>query len=53
MAEHEVVLLPAAFSDLDEIFDYITAENPQAAAGILEDIARSLERLGTHPRSGP
>jgi toxin ParE1/3/4 len=38
MAELEVVLIPAAFSDLDEIFDYILAENPQAAGGVLENI---------------
>jgi len=53
MAKYEVVLLPAAFSDLDEIFDYILAENPLAAAGILENITQSLERLREHPHSGP
>ena len=35
MARYEVELLPAAFSDLDEIFDYILMENPQAAEEML------------------
>ncbi len=52
MAKYEVVLLPVAFSDLDEIFDYILAENPQAANGILQNIMQSLSRLQNHPHSG-
>ncbi|MBI4285719.1 MAG: type II toxin-antitoxin system RelE/ParE family toxin [Chloroflexi bacterium] len=52
MAEYDVVLLPAAFADLDEIFDYVLAENPQAASGILENIMQSLSRLRDHPHSG-
>lgn len=52
MAEYEVVLLPAAFSDLDEIFDYIIVENPAAAAAMLENIVQSLGRLRNHPHSG-
>lgn len=52
MAKYEVVLLPVAFSDLDEIFDYILAENPQAASGILKSIILALSRLQNHPHSG-
>ena len=52
MLKHEVLLLPAAFSDLDEIFDYIIAENPQAATRILENITKSLGVLESHPHSG-
>lgn len=52
MARYEVVLLPVAFSDLDEIFDYILAENPQAAGNMLQDIIQSLSRLSSHPHSG-
>ena len=52
MPKHEVVLLPAAFADLDEIFDYILADNPLAAAGVLDAIMQSLERLEEHPHSG-
>jgi plasmid stabilization system protein ParE len=52
MEKYCVELLPAADSDLDEIFDYIMAENPQAADGILESIMQSLQRLETYPDSG-
>jgi toxin ParE1/3/4 len=53
MAEYEVKLLPAAFSDLDEIFDYILTENPEAAVRTLENIMQSLGRLKNHPYSCP
>lgn len=52
MERYNVGLLPAAYSDLDEIFDYIMAENPQAADGILESIIQSLHRLESYPHSG-
>jgi len=52
MEQYNVELLPAAYSDLDEIFDYIMAENPQAADGILESITQSLQRLESYPHSG-
>lgn len=45
-------MLPAAFSDIDEIFDYIIVENPTAAAGMLEKFVQSLGNLRTHPNSG-
>lgn len=52
MEKYNVDLLPAAYSDLDEIFDYITAENPQAADRMLENIMQSLQRLESYPQSG-
>jgi len=52
MERYDVELLPAAYSDLDEIFDYIMAENPQAAAGMLESIMQSLQHLENYPFSG-
>ena len=52
MARYEVDLLPAAYSDLDEIFDYILTENPQAAAEMLNRIMVSLRRLENYPNSG-
>jgi toxin ParE1/3/4 len=36
MESYEIELLPAAYSDLDEIFDYILLENPQAAGRTLD-----------------
>lgn len=52
MAGYEVELLPAAYSDLDEIFNYILAENPQAAAETLNCLINSLRRLESYPHSG-
>ncbi|ATW26661.1 type II toxin-antitoxin system RelE/ParE family toxin [Candidatus Formimonas warabiya] len=52
MERYRVELLPAAYLDLDEIFDYIMAENPHAANEILESIMQSLERLENYPHSG-
>ncbi len=52
MDRYDVELLPAAYSDLDEIFDYLMAENPTVAARMLNDIMQSLRRLETYPHSG-
>jgi len=52
MEKYEVELLPAAYTDLDEIFDYIMADNPQAATEMLDNIMRSLRRLENFPYSG-
>lgn len=52
MKRYNVELLPAAYSDLDEIFDYIMANNPQAAAKVLDSIVESLHRLESYPQSG-
>ena len=52
MERFDVELLPAAYSDLDEIFEYIMADNPQAAADMLEHIMTSLGRLENYPYSG-
>ncbi len=41
-----------ARKDLDEIFDYILAENPQAAADVLERIRLSTAHLEDHPGMG-
>ncbi len=52
MEKHEVELLPAAYADLDEIFDYILLDNPHAAAKMLDDIMQALRRLEDFPLSG-
>lgn len=52
MEKCEVELLPAAYSDLDEIFDYIVVDNPQAAEIILDNIMQALRRLEDFPHSG-
>jgi toxin ParE1/3/4 len=52
MERYNVELLSSAYSDLDEIFDYIMAENPQAAGMILDKIMQSLRHLENSPHSG-
>ncbi|PKM83220.1 MAG: type II toxin-antitoxin system RelE/ParE family toxin [Firmicutes bacterium HGW-Firmicutes-14] len=52
MKKYDVKLLPAAYSDLDEIFDYIMVNNQESANGILDNIILSLHRLGNYPHSG-
>lgn len=47
-----VALLPAAYDDLDEIFDYILLDNPTAAESMLANIMASLHRLEDFPNSG-
>ena len=39
-------------SDLDEIYDHISADSPFYASLQLDRIVRSVERLAYHPRSG-
>lgn len=52
MEKYEVELLPAAYTDLDEIFDYIMIDNPQAAAEMLDDIMQALRHFEDFPHSG-
>jgi plasmid stabilization system protein ParE len=52
MKNYEIILLPAAYSDLDEIFDFILAKNPAAAGRTLDKIMNSLRRLEDLPLSG-
>ena len=52
MEKYDVELLPAAYADLDEIFDYIMVDNPQAATEMLDSIMKSLLRLENFPHSG-
>lgn len=52
MEKYEVELLPAAYADLDDIFDYIMVDNPDAAARMLGDIMQALHRLEDFPYSG-
>ncbi len=52
MEKYDAELLPAAYTDLDEIFDYIMVDNPQAATEMLDNIMKSLRRLEKFPHSG-
>lgn len=48
-----LVWSPFALADRDEIFSYIEADNPKAAAEIDERIASAMHRLGFRKAAGP
>lgn len=52
MGKYKVKLLPAAWDDLQEIFDYILIDSPKAAENTLERIIGSLRCLEDFPNSG-
>lgn len=52
MKKYNVELLPAAYADLDEIFEYIMPDSLQAANETLDNIISSLRRLENFPQSG-
>ena len=45
-------LAPRAIVDLEEIADYVAAENPKAASRLLAAIERRVEQLASQPWSG-
>lgn len=52
MKSYKVELLPAANSDLDDIFNYILVDSPRAAEKVLEGIISSLKHLENFPYAG-
>lgn len=52
MGKYKVELLPTAWDDLQEIFDYIFIESPKAAENTLQRIMDSLRQLEQFPNSG-
>ena len=52
MQKYRVELLPAAWEDLQEIFDYIFLKSPKAAENTLDRIMRSLRKLEQFPNAG-
>jgi toxin ParE1/3/4 len=49
---YKVELLPTAWDDLQEIFDYISINSPKSAENTLRKIIGSLRRLEQFPNSG-
>ena len=47
-----VFFSPAATNDVEEIDDFISADNLTAAGRLLDEIQTSCESLGRHPRLG-
>lgn len=50
--EYEIRYLKTAECDLYGIFDYISRDNPPAAAALLERIDHSISRLASNPFLG-
>jgi toxin ParE1/3/4 len=48
----KVIWTPEARQDRADIWDYIAAENPQAAARLDELFGEAAERLARHPKMG-
>ena len=48
----EIRYLSTAERDLNDIFDYILADNPSAAAALLEEFDRLISNLATNPEIG-
>lgn len=46
------VLHPEALTDLDEIWEYIAADNPGAGDGVLEEIYEAIRALVPFPQQG-
>lgn len=52
MKNYNIEFLPIAYSDLDNIFDYIILDSIKEANVMLEKIMNSLDRLKQFPLSG-
>ena len=46
------VLHPDALADLDEIWEFIAADNLTAANGMLEEIYEAIRALASYPKAG-
>lgn len=47
-----VRVTPLASSDLGEIEEYISQDNPEAALKLVQEIRSKCEMLGNHPEAG-
>ncbi|GMB01954.1 type II toxin-antitoxin system RelE/ParE family toxin [Pelosinus sp. IPA-1] len=52
MAKYSVEYLPLAYDDLEDIFTYIVADNPEAAAALLIEIDVAILHLEDFPEMG-
>lgn len=50
--KYEIIYLPIAYDDLDDIVEYILKDNPAAALDTLEKIQNAMERLRSFPKMG-
>jgi toxin ParE1/3/4 len=52
VGRYKVELLPAAWDDLQEIFDYIFLDSPQSAEDTVAKVLSSLRHLEEFPNTG-
>jgi len=52
MGKYHIEYLPLAYEDLDEIFTYIAADDPGAAANLLNEIDTAILHLEDFPDMG-
>ena len=50
--KYQVIYLAIAKQDLDQIFDYILRDNPNAALQLLDDIDQKISQLRNFPEIG-
>ncbi len=52
MAKYLIEYLPIAYDDLEDIFQYIAADDQTAAASLLDEMDRAISHLGEFPDMG-
>lgn len=48
----EVIWTIPALEELDEIADYISLDNPEAAKKLAQEVFKAVDHLQNHPKSG-
>jgi addiction module RelE/StbE family toxin len=52
MNPYKILYLQTAQKDLDDIFTYISKDNPGAAASLLDNFDQTISQLDTNPELG-
>lgn len=52
VSRRKIIWAPSALQDLKEIFDYIHADNPEAAGDWVEQVLNRVEKLALFPKMG-
>jgi len=53
MKRFQVIIMPEALRNIDDIFHYIAADNPKAASKITHEFRTRIRSLATMPRRHP
>ena len=52
MIPYKIIYLQTAQKDLDDIFSYISKDNPAAAGSLLENVDQTITQLAVNPELG-